>query len=592
MNKLLASAFYSIEVGRGRALVRLIPLAIVVAAILIAFDFKINKGFNDMQSMDNAQLGRQLERNQGFLTYFIRPYALAQVAAFNARKGQRELFPESTYPAGVPRAIPDTYNSPGYPVLLAGFYRVLHVDFDESADTMGAHRYISGDKWVPFLNQAFILLTAGVMFLFGLRLFDERVAWMGPVVLLFSDFVWKYSLMALPVSLLMLLMTVLLFGFAEIYRSGETLLEEGEKAHLGWGWLAVPGMAVLLGVMCLLCLPLLVVTLPLVLWLLFLPRTNWLLVPIFVGIVALLVAPWFFHWYQVCGNPIGSNFTLGLLGQTGYLGNEIYCSRFIPAWDMMLGGTGGKEYNGFFYHFQHAWELLGSNPMVLLFIASLLHEFRRKRVRFIQWLVVVLGLAIIAATNLADANPSPISSWNLPVVLLPMMIMIGAAFFFVLLDRMVTQLRLLTATVVVGMLALCLAPIVISFLQAGSNYYNYPPYLPPYLAYLSRLSPIESWVTSDMPWATAWYGDHPSLWLPDKIDDFTSIYDDDTESDFILFTPVTLSRPAQTLTSGELSEWGPLITGAPIPESFPLRHLAKLPGGGPEYSLLTNRVAR
>ena len=75
------------------------------------------------------------------------------------------------------------------------------------------------------------------------------------------------------------------------------------------------------------------------------------------------------------------------------------------------------------------------------------------------------------------------------------------------------------------------------------------------------------------------------------MDDFTSIYDTYTESDFVLFTPVTLNRPALTLTSGELREWGPLLLGANIPSTFPMRHLVKLPPGGPEYSLLSNRFS-
>jgi hypothetical protein len=161
----------------------------------------------------------------------------------------------------------------------------------------------------------------------------------------------------------------------------------------------------------------------------------------------------------------------------------------------------------------------------------------------------------------------------------------------VLLDRLVTQLPLLTATLVVGMLVLCVAPIWVTFSGSGNGYYNYPPYLPPYISYLSRLAPVEDWVTSDMPWATAWYGDRPSLWLPDKLADFTSIYDTYAESDFVLFTPVTLGRPALTLTSGELKEWGPIFLTGNVPDTFPIRHLVKLPAGGPEYSLLSNRFS-
>src|SRR5579871_285056 len=191
MNKLLASAFYSIEVGHSRPLVRLLPLFIVVAGIIASYNIRIYRGFNDQQSMDNAQLARQLDRHQGFLTFFVRPYALSQVAAFQAKNGHSELFPDALYPEGKVRAIPDTYNSPGYPVLLSYYFRLLHVNFDEALDAISKAHFFPGERWVPLPNQACILLTAGVMFVFGLRLFDERVAWMGSVVFLFSDFVWK-----------------------------------------------------------------------------------------------------------------------------------------------------------------------------------------------------------------------------------------------------------------------------------------------------------------------------------------------------------------------------------------------------------------
>jgi hypothetical protein len=561
----------------------------VVAGIIVAFDIKINKGFSDSQSMDNAQLARQIARHQGFVTYVIRPYALAQVAAYTARKGQSELFPDAIYGGGRPKAIPDTYNSPGFPVLLAGFYRLLKTNFDEPTATMSTNHFFTGDRWVPILNQFFILLTGGLMFIMALRLFDDRVAWMSAVVLLFSDFVWQYTLLATPISLLMLLMTLLLFGFVEVYRIGETPLEEGEKPALGWGWLAVPFLAGLFGVMCLLCLPLLVLTIPLIVWLLLMPRTNLFFLPIFGGIVALLVAPWFYHWYRACGNPLGSTLTWGLLGQGGYQDNEIFCSLTIPGWDTLFGASGGKEFTGFVHYFNHGWSLLGSNPLVLLFAASLLHEFRRRRVQAFRWLVVTLAFVTIFMTNLADAKPDPVSSWNLVIILMPAMIMLGAAFFFVLLDRMVTQLRLLTASLIVGMLVLSIAPVWVSIATSGAGYYNYPPYLPPYLSYITRLAPADDWVTSDMPWATAWYGDHPSLWLPDKIADFSSIYDTYSESDFVLVTPVTLSRPTMTLTSGELKEWGPLLLSGNIPDAFPLHHIVKLPAGGPEYTVLSNR---
>jgi len=587
--KILPGIFFAIEVGEARPLVRLIPLIIALAAIIGLYDLKIYKGLNDMQSMDNAQLARQIVRHEGFTTFFIRPYALMQASAYKASKGQIELFPDELYPAGAPRVIPDTYNSPGFPLVLAGFFKLVGIDFDETTAAIGTDHAFGGDRWIPLLNQLFILLTAGMIFLLGYRLFDERVAWMASVVFLFSDFVWKYSLLATPANLLMLLMTVLFFGLTELYRLGEDNFV-GEPRPFGWAWLIVPGLGVLFGIISLFCLPLLILALPIVIYLALMRRTNGFFLPIFAGIAGLVVAPWFYHWYRACGNPLGSNLTLGLYGQGDFTGNQIYCNTSLPSYTSLFSAGGSKEYSGFLWWFQRGWDLLGSNPMVLLFAASIIHEFRRNRVQAFRWLVVGSAFAIVALTNLCYPQPDPIGAWNLVVVLLPAMILIGSAFFFTLLDRMITQLPLLTITIVVAALALSIAPMLLVFSGASYAYYNYPPYLPPYLSFVSRLAPPDQWVATDMPWATAWYGDRASLWLPETLADFTKINDDICESDFILFTPVTLSKPMTNLTSGEQKEWLPIVLGFHIPEDFPLHHVAKLPAGGPEYTIVSNTL--
>ncbi len=210
-------------------------------------------------------------------------------------------------------------------------------------------------------------------------------------------------------------------------------------------------------------------------------------------------------WYRACGNPLGSNLTLGLLGQGDYAGNQIYLATSIPSYTDLFKDAGAKEYAGLLWYFQRGWDLLGSNPMVLLFAVSILHEFRRRRVHNFRWLVVGCSFAIIAMTNLANAKPDPVGSWNLLAILLPSMILIGSAFFFVMLDRMTTQLPLLRATLVVTALLLSITPMLLVFTTPAYNYYNYPPYIPPTISHITRLlAPPGQWVTSDIPWATAW----------------------------------------------------------------------------------------
>jgi 4-amino-4-deoxy-L-arabinose transferase-like glycosyltransferase len=591
--KLLAKIFYTIEVGSARSLVRLIPLAVVVLGIIAiynikVFNVKLYKGLNDMASMDNAQLARQLVRHQGFTTYLIRPYALTQVGAYEAKHGQTEMFPDSLYPSTAPRFIPDTYTAPGFPLVLAGFFKLLGTDFDEPLATMGKNGIFDGDHWIPLLNAGFILLTAGLMFLLGWRLFDERVAWMASVAFVIAQFVWNYSLMAVPINLLMLLITLLFFVATELHGMADKKFETDDVSN-GWAWLIVPAMAVLLGLIGLNSLLLLILVLPFIVFLALMRRTNWSFPFIVLIIVGLMVAPWFYHWYRTCGNPLGSNLTLGMYGQGDYTGNQIYCATTIQVYNGLLSNFGAKQWIGFLWYFQHGWSLLGAHPMVLLFAVSFLHEFRRRRVQAFRWLVLACAFSIVFMTNLGDAQPSQLGAWNLVAILLPAMILIGTGFFFTLLDRMTTQLPLLTLTIVVATLALTIAPIALLFVTPNNSGYpfNYPPYMPPALSYITRLAPTDHWVTTDAPWATAWYGDHPSLWVPDSVSDFTNINDNICESAVILFTPLTTGKPATNLTTGEQKEWLPFVLGLSIPETFPLHRAGKFPGV-PDYIIISN----
>ena len=586
MNKLLAAVFYNVEVGEGRPLVRLIPLLIVFAGLVGVYNFKIYKGLDDVQSMDNAQLARQVERVHTFETFFIRPFALTQIASFKAKHGQAELFPASIYQPGYVRAIPDTYNSPGYPLLLAVFYQLEKADFDEA---IGSAHIFAGDRWIPILNHVFIFLTCIVMFFTARRLFDDRVAWMAPCVFLFSDFVWKFSLQATPVELLFFLVALFLWGLVELYRVAENPFGF-EPLPYGWTYLIVPAVSILFGIICLFCLPLLALVLPVLVYLGLLQRRNWFFLPIFAAVAGLMTLPWFYHWYHACGNPLGSNFAWGLYGVAQYNGNQIFCNPTIPSYAELFGDSATKELSGFLWYFQRGWDLLGSNPLVLLFAASILHQFRRPRVQAFRWFVVGAAFTLVAMSNLADASPDPMGPWNLAVVLLPAMIIIGTAFFFTLLDRLITQLPLFTVTIIVTMLALCLAPMVLTVTAVSYAYYNYPPYLPPYISFVSRLANSTQWVATDMPWATAWYGDRASLWLPESTTDFTAINDNVNESAFVFFSPVTLSKPATYLTSGEMKDWMTIVYGTNLPDTFPFHRYAKLPAGGPEYIVISNNL--
>jgi 4-amino-4-deoxy-L-arabinose transferase-like glycosyltransferase len=528
----LQTFVHALEEGRGRIFLRLGALAAAVGAILLFYDFSIYRGLNDAQSMDNAQLARQIARGDGFNTEFIRPYAIAQLNANAALSGSGRLFHAQEFPNGIARLLPDTYNAPGYPCLLAAWFEIFRPAF------------------------------------------DERVAWLALLAFLLSDIVWQYSITALSTSLLMFFMTAMLVAALEIFFTGERR-EEDAGAPLWPAWLWTLALAVLLGAACLTRLHLLVMLFPLGLFLIFAPRHHLLFVPIVVLVTLAMVAPWFWHLDEISGHLFGSNGPLLHQGIDPYAGDQVY-RMFQPVPDEgLFSDATEKMALGFNWHLVHAWELLGSSPLVLLFVASLLHHFRRRRAQALRFFLAGTALCLIAANSLGDATPAAVDAWNVVIILFPGMLVAGAAYFFVLVDRLEFEARLLNTVLAVVLLALTAIPLAQTILKGGNGGFNYPPYVPSFLRYMGGVVKPETWITTDMPWAVAWYGDHGALWLPDKMKDFDTIYDEFCPSGVLLLTPLTLDKPASNLLTGEDADWLPMVVSPTGPEDFPLNVRAK-----------------
>ncbi len=582
-----------VEAGKGQVLARIVPLLVALIVIGGTWDVWLYRGLNDAQSMDNAQLARQISRGQGFTTEFLRPYAVEQLHDYAMTQGLltgrgRDLFPAEQFPAGTPRILPDTYNAPGYPYLLAIWFRLTHPEFAQTSGAMFTSHFFSGERWIPVLNQGFMLLTALLVFALGRSLFDDRVAWISLVAFLSTELVWRYTSTALSTSVLMFLVTAAVMCALEIYRVSEACFEN-ENLSFASAWLWALAVGFLLAAATLTRLNLMVLLVPLFVLLILMPRGSLLLFAVIAVIVGGCVTPWFVHLNTVSGNPFGSNMPLLLLGEGEYSGNQIYCTATIPGYEQMFRDASRKEWTGFIWHFNHAWTLLGANPLILFFGASILHQFKRRRTRAFHWLVFGCAFVLVGANNLGSATPDDLGPWNVLVLLFPCMLVIGAAFFFILLDRLNLMIRLLQHLIVTTMMVFAVIPLVLTLVSPSNLYYNFPPYMPPEIKSIAELAAPDEWVTSDMPWATAWYGDRASLWLPDSVNDFLKLNDNVCPTGVLLVTPVSLDQPLSTFTGGEYKDWLPFLVGTNIPPTFPLSAHAQFNVANSYYGVWSDR---
>jgi hypothetical protein len=130
-------------------------------------------------------------------------------------------------------------------------------------------------------------------------------------------------------------------------------------------------------------------------------------------------------------------------------------------------------------------------------------------------LMSIATLAVVQAlgkTSLSTDSPE-INSENLLVILAPLVFIYGVSLFFVLREQLSLQGPAPHALLWVAFYALIGAPLLLTILAPHPSPLVYPPYYPPWIQQKVRAVSEEQSIMSDMPWAVAWYGNRPSVWL-------------------------------------------------------------------------------
>jgi hypothetical protein len=154
----------------------------------------------------------------------------------------------------------------------------------------------------------------------------------------------------------------------------------------------------------------------------------------------------------------------------------------------------------------------------------------------------------------------------------PFIILYGLAFFSILLDRLDISIDLykngLTG-LVVGLTAL---PLLITIFLSPSPKDPYPPYYPRFVMKVSELLKPNEVICTDMPWATAWYGNRTSILMPTTLEEYYEINDYRKYISGLYITTITKNRPfVSGLLDGSEKTWLPIAMGI-LPEDLPLKH--------------------
>ena len=547
----MSNANNPVSINAG-IIIRRVLFFILLIGLSLLYLLVTFRGLDSPKGMDQAQIAREIARNEGFTTKVLRPVSIWQNG--EVRDGQPIIKDANR----------DTYHAPLHPILLSWALRFVDGDDADKWRMTENDTVYKLDRVVAATSVICFLIAIGVNYLLISRIFDARIGGVTAMLMLLCDLNWKFSQTGLPQMFMLLLFSCACF-FA--YRAVEAS-EKGQTA-LGPALIA----ATFLGLLAL---------------------THWLAIWIVLGFA--VYAGFFFRPRGAAGlAALGFVLLLSLLPLiknkqfSGSMGGTSILAVF--------NGLGTSEDSVMrTYNLQDAYLPLQNLPFKIvrttilqagdlytnlgslltapLFFLSLLHPFKRRSIAnfrwciLLMWLFSTIGMAIFGLTAGSATDPN-----QLHVLFAPLFAAYGLAFVAILWSRLrihteIPPLRnahfVVAILISAGPMVLDLPRQIRDVGKAGTVPPHWPPYFPPVLnTGLAAQVRENEIVVTDQPWAVAWYADRTALWLPNRVDDFKKLESladsQDTPFAGLMISPYSHSRKGLESVYYEYGEWSPLI---------------------------------
>jgi len=545
---------YAVDAGLGLKIIRTVLYSMVVTVFMLLYTATQFQGFNTPYAMDAAQLGRNVADSRSFITKCVRPSTIW----FHTRND----------PAADPRieAHPDVLHAPMYPLTLAPGFAVARLMgmniYGEVVEEGRPARIFEPERWlVVGVNNLFTLLAGWVFYLLARQLFNQKVGLLAVSLYFFSDHVWRDSIGGTGIGV------ASFFVLSTVY----TLL----KAEKMWlysepfrKWFPLLTLSALLCAGAFLTRYLLALLVPGLMTYLFLSgwkkQGGWW-PPFYYALVFMIgISPWLIRNWLVCGAPLGMAPYTALEDTTLFSADALARSLEISVSPAAVVEPLKEKWVLMMQQF-YTRDLFstGGGLMTAFFLIGFMHRFTSREVTALRrGLVVSLVLFLLIAPFFGE------SALRLYHVFWPFMALYGMAFFMVLLDRMQLAFPLLNNLVTGLVVFMTVFPSLLTIMPPRAQG-TYPPYYPPFAQHVCRLLNPNEVICTDMPWATAWYGNRISVLLPATVDEFFDINDYKKNIRGLYFTTLSKDRKFASELMGSEKQWMGLMNGQ-VPQGFPL----------------------
>ena len=586
-----------LEEGAGRLWVRRFLLAVLAASVVVIYHFMEARNFMSPEAMDQAQLGRNLAEHHGYKTSFIRPLSL-------------HLLQQKAVATGQPTSgllkweHPDLENPPVYPLLLAGMFKVLPAKYSwgTAAEPAVLHR-LPPEKAIGWLNLGLFLIVVFQVYRLGRLLFDPTVALLAATVTFGTELLWRFVYSGLSTMLVLVLVLFLARVMVALDRASRAEPPLPGRKPLLLALLA----GLTLGVLFLTRYSTGLLLLPALCFLLFFGGARRWSSAAAMGLAfGLLVSPWLYRNWHLCGNPLGTA-GFALFADTESFPDDKLERSLSPSFgDTTANEAAAKLITNSLELLQSDLPRYAGNWLAAFFLAGLLVPFRDPTIRRLRWflllsLVVLFVAQAAGQTHLSKLVPL-VNSENLLVLASPLIYIFGSAMFGLLLDRVQFPFQLIRSIVNFAALMLFSLPLVVALSSdvmaipgvVPRRVYPLadPPYRPGIIRELCDYSPPNALIASDVPWAVAWYGNRPTVWLPLHVqdghkEDFFAIHDFQRPVQAIYLSPQTANSEWHKSFFDPNHAWFnfllDLALRGRVPDRFPLK---SVPRGYVEYGHL------
>ena len=546
---------YSIDTGTGLKIIRVGLYVLILLIIVMIYTATQFRGLKSEESMDFAQLGRNFSFQNGLVTKYVRPVSMWKMASLNEWEDPH---------VGLH---PDLIHPPAYPVVLSAGFRFLELvgieafALDESGRGVAMH----AEQWVIItFNHLFAILTGWMIFLLGRRLFSREIGFLGMTIYYLSDLVWRDSISGLNITM------ASFFVMAAFYTMVVSMLNkrDGEsKAR----WIVPYVLSIVLSVLAFYTRYITLAIVPglcLFAWLMsgrFRGGTRF--VVIFVVLYSVMIAPWMVRNYKACGNPVAMVGYSALENTADYPDNSLMRTLNVDDFDMSRAFDQVRDKWNVNYTRNHPTALtgMGGGFLMAFFLVTFFYHFIRPQVNYLRTGVgLSLLLMVILAGFFSESSISMIHAFW------PFIVLYSLAFFYILLDRLDLGVRLYNIGLKLLIVLLAAVPFFLTLMPPHEKA-PYPPYYTPAISKVTTLLNPREVMCTDMPWATAWYGDRISILLPNTLDEFYEINDYNQYISGLYITTLTKNKPfVRELLDGPEQSWLPIMSGR-TPTDFPLK---------------------